>query len=49
MEKKYVSKETDVNDIGTAIMGFLMGTMAIGGILFAAGFMWEIVKMFSQA
>ena len=35
----------EFNDMGIVIMGFAMGTIALGGIWFVMNFLWEIVKM----
>ena len=43
------NQEMDLNDMGTAIMGFLMGVLATGGIWFTAGFIWEIIKMMGRS
>ena len=39
--------ESELNNLGTAIMGFSMGALAIGGIWFAINFIWEIITMVS--
>ena len=43
------SQEVEFSYEATVIMGFLMGVIAIGGIWFAASFMWEVIKMMGQS
>ena len=39
------NQEVAPDDMGMAIMGFSMGTMAIGGIWFLVNFMWDLAKL----